>query len=107
MQAAVIKARGQIPSTASLKALERQSPGLFNSGYFVLAAVAGATPSNRTAASFTINLLRGGTAGQIVIVSKYPANDRRTLALGSDLVGMGSTFARANNAQVAVGGPGG
>ena len=39
MQAAVVKARGQIPSTKQLEQLEQQSPGIFNSGYFVLAAV--------------------------------------------------------------------
>src|ERR1035437_755596 len=107
MQAAVVKARGQIPSTASLKALERQSPGIFNSGYFVLAAVEGATPSNRNAATFTINLLRGGTAGQIVVVSKYASNDPRAEALGTRLASLGGTFAKANKVQIAVGGPAG
>ena len=107
MQAAVVKARGQIPSTTALKALEKQSPGIFSSGYFVLSAVAGATPSNRNAATFTINLLRGGTAGQIVIVSKYRSNDPRAEALGTRLANLGRTFAKANNAQVAVGGPAG
>lgn len=105
MQAAVTKARGQIPSTAQLKQLEQQSPGIFNSGYFVLAAVEGAQKSNRNAATFTINLLRGGTAGQIVVVSKYQSNDSRTEALGMHLVALARQFARGNNVQVAVGGP--
>jgi len=105
MQAAVIKARGQIPSTAQLKQLEQQSPGIFNSGYFVLAAVEGAQRSDRNAATFTINLLRGGTAGQIMVVSKYKSNDARTEALGTHLVALGRQFARTNNVQVAVGGP--
>ena len=105
MQAAVIKARGQIPSTAQLKQLEQQSPGIFNSGYFVLAAVEGAQRSDRNAAMFTINLLRGGTAGQIVVASKYKSNDSRTEALGTHLVALARQFARGNNVQVAVGGP--
>jgi len=105
MQAAVIKARGQIPSTAQLKQLEQQSPGIFNSGYFVLAAVEGAQKSDRNAATFTINLLRGGTAGQIVVVSKYKSNDSRTEALGTHLVALARQFAKSNNVQVAVGGP--
>jgi X-X-X-Leu-X-X-Gly heptad repeat protein len=107
MQAAVIKARGQIPPTASLKALERQSPGLFNSGYFVLAAVEGATESNRNAATFTINLLRGGTAGQVMVISKYPSNDPRAEALGTRLATLGEAFAKSSNVQIAVGGPAG
>ena len=107
MQAAVVKARGQIPSTAQLHQLEQQSPGIFNSGYFVLAAVEGAQPGNRNAATFTINLLRGGTAGQIVVASKYKASDSRTAALGSSLARLGQTFAKRNGTQVAVGGPAG
>lgn len=107
MQAAVVKARGQIPSTKDLRKLQQQSPGLFSSGYFVLAAVAGAQPANRNAATFTINLLRGGTAGQIVIVSKYKANDPRTEALGTALAGLGATFGQRHNVEVAVGGPAG
>jgi len=107
MQAAVVKARGQIPSTAQLKQLEAQSPGIFNSGYFVLAAVEGATHSNRNAATFTINLLRGGTAGQVLVVSKYRANDPRSEALGTTLANQAASFAKANNLQIAVGGPAG
>ena len=107
MQAAVVKSRGQIPSTAQLKQLFAQSPGMFNSGYFVLAAVEGSTAANRNAATFTINLLQGGTAGQIVVVSRYKSSDSRTAALGTTLSNMGRNFAKANNLQIAVGGPAG
>jgi RND superfamily putative drug exporter len=105
MQAAVTKSRGQIPSTAQLKQLLSQSPGMFNSGYFVLAAVEGSTRANRLAATFTINLLNGGTAGQIMVVSKYASNDLRTEALGTTLDKLGAQFARRNHVQIAVGGP--
>lgn len=107
MQAAVVKARGQLPSTAQLRKLEREAPGMFNSGYFVLSAIEGATGSNRNAATFMINLLRGGTAGQLLVVSKYRSNDPRTVALGTTLDGLASTFARTNNLRIAVGGPAG
>ena len=107
MQAAVIKARGQIPSTKALEQLQRESPGIFSSGYFVLSAVAGAQAAQRTAASFTINLLRGGTAGQIVVVSKYRSSDPRSSALGTRLDRVGATFAARNDLQLAVGGPAG
>jgi RND superfamily putative drug exporter len=107
MRAAVVKSRGQIPSTADLKKLQQQSPGLFNSGYFVLAAVAGAPPSDRNASTFMINLLRGGTAGQIVVVSKYPSSDPGSEALGARLAALSGKFGKAKNAQLAVGGPAG
>lgn len=107
MQAAVVKARGQIPSTKDLKALEKQSPGIFSSGYFVLSAISGAQPSQRNAATFTINLLRGGTAGQIVVVSKYRSSDARAQTLGTRLDRLGATFAKQEHVQLAVGGPAG
>jgi putative drug exporter of the RND superfamily len=107
MQAAVIKARGQIPSTAALRRLQRESPGMFNSGYFVLSAIEGATPANRNAASFTINLLRGGIAGQIVVTPKYRSSDPRTVALAATLDRLARSFAKANDLQIAVGGPAG
>jgi X-X-X-Leu-X-X-Gly heptad repeat protein len=107
MKRAVVKSRGQIPSTRDLKTLEKQSPGIFNSGYFVLAAVEGATASQRNAATFTINLTNGGTAGQVVVISKYPAGDPRNQALAKRLAALGAVFATRNNVQVAVGGVGG
>jgi RND superfamily putative drug exporter len=107
MQAAVTKARGQIPSTKDLETLIKQSPGMFSSGYFVLAAVEGARGADRNQATFAVNLTRGGSAGQIVVVSKYPSNDPRSAALHRRLIAIGATFGRANDARVAVGGPGG
>ena len=41
MQIAVAKFRGELPSPKDIERLQSQSPGLFDSGYFVLAAVAG------------------------------------------------------------------
>jgi RND superfamily putative drug exporter len=107
MKAAVSKSRGQIPSTADLKKLMKESPGIFSSGYFVLSAVSGAPATQKMDATFTINLLRGGTAGQILVVSKHAAGDRRTVALGTAITRMARTWAKANNAQIAVGGPAG
>ena len=101
MQAAVTKARGQIPRTKDLETLQSQSPGLFSSGYFVLAAVDGAPAAARNSATFTINLLRGGTAGQIVVVSKYRASDPRSEALRTRLADLGEQFAKQNNLDVA------
>ncbi len=107
MQAAVAKSRGQIPSTASLKLLMKEAPGLFSSGYFVLAAVDGAQPADRNAASFMLNLDQGATAGQIVVVSRYGVGSAQTDALRRRLTAEAQTFARQNNAVVAVGGPAG
>lgn len=107
MKAAVVTARGQIPSTAQLKQLEKQSPGLFSSGYFVLAALAGAPTTQLIDSTFTINTLRGGGAGQIVVTSRYPFTDARSVALGSWLVSVARRWAKPAGVEVAVGGPAG
>ncbi len=107
MQRSVAKFSGQLPSPRELEELKRKSPGLFNSGYFLLAAVAGAPAATSNEASFAVNLARGGNAGQIVVISRYPASDARTAALGERLQARARRFARANHLQVALGGPAG
>jgi RND superfamily putative drug exporter len=107
MQAAVSKFSGQLPSPKDLEELKAQSPGLFNSGYFLLAAVAGAPPAASNAAGFAVNVTRGGNAGQIVVVSRYPANSPQTAALGERLDRIATRYALSNHLAVAVGGPAG
>jgi len=107
MQAKVRKFSGSLPSAKDLEQLERDAPGLFDSGYFVLAAVEGAPAVPREQATFTINLLRGGTAGQIVVVPKQPPSDSATRDLGDRLHDMADGFAARTHTQVAVGGPAG
>ncbi len=107
MEAAVAKARSQIPSTKDLALLKKQSPGLFDSGYFVLAAIAGAPASDQAQAGFAVNLNRGGDAGQVMVVSKEGASAQSTQALGADLRRMGKQFAATSGTTVAVGGPAG
>ena len=66
-RASVAKFRGALPSTEDLEKLQQQSPGLFDSGYFVLAAIR--APERRPRAGlFAVNLDRGGNAGQIMVV---------------------------------------
>jgi RND superfamily putative drug exporter len=107
LQASVAKFRGTLPSPKGLEELKEKSPGLFNSGYFLLAAVAGAPPASSNAAGFTVNVARGGNAGQIVVVSRYPASARRTAALGERLDRVARRYAASNRLAVAVGGPAG
>ena len=105
MQQSVAKFRGELPSTAQLAQLQQQSPGLFNSGYFLLAAVQGAPPSDRNAATFALNVNGGGSAGQIVVIPRYGSTDPRTVALGDRLEHTTAVFAAAQHLQAAVGGP--
>jgi RND superfamily putative drug exporter len=101
------KFAGKLPSPEDLERLQRESPGLFDSGYFVLAAIAGAPADQQRQASFAVNLERGGSAGQIQVVSKSSIESGATQALGEDLKARADAFARASGLEVAVGGPAG
>ena len=107
MQTAVAKFRGELPSPRDIERLQTQSPGLFDSGYFVLAAVAGAPASSRNQAASVVNLEGGGTAGMIMVVPARSATTPEARELGEDLVAMSATFGRATATEVAVGGNGG
>lgn len=106
-QAKVAKFKGDLPSPKELAKLQEQSPGLFDSGYFVLAAIDGAQPGDRNLATFAVNLTRGGNAGQIVVVPAAAASSPATRELGEDLEASADRLAGATGTQVAVGGPAG
>jgi RND superfamily putative drug exporter len=101
---AVVHSRAMIPSTKDLETLKKQSPHLFDSGYFVLAALEGAPTPSRQAAGFTVNVARGGAAGRVTVVPKYGVNDPRTQALSDRLRASAAAFAKATGTQAAVGG---
>ena len=107
MERGIAKFRRNLPTVKDLEQLQEQAPGLFDSGYFVLAAIEGATPGARNQATFAVNLDRGGTAGQITIIPKQSATTRATQDLGANLVREAESFARRTHTEVAVGGPAG
>jgi RND superfamily putative drug exporter len=61
------------------------SPGLFNSGYFVLSALDGAPPKARSAAAGTIDLNGGGQAASVLVISRFPFNSTGSIALNKRL----------------------
>jgi RND superfamily putative drug exporter len=107
LESGVTKFRSNLPSTKDLERLQRQSPGLFDSGYFVLAALSGATPKQRNQATFAVNLDRGGSTGQITVIARQGAAADATRALGVDLQRRVDAFAARTHTQAAVGGPAG
>jgi RND superfamily putative drug exporter len=54
--------------------INTQSPGLFDSGYFVLSAIDGAPPADREQAGEVISLRNGGQGAAITVISKYTFN---------------------------------
>lgn len=61
------------------------TPGLFNSGYFVLSALDGTPPETRQAVSETIDLRNGGQAATMLVVSDYTFNTPGSIRLNKRL----------------------
>jgi putative drug exporter of the RND superfamily len=68
-----------------VRRVSRRSPGLFNSGYFVLSALDGAPPRAREAVANTIDLRHGGQAASILVISRYSFNTPGSIALNKRL----------------------
>jgi RND superfamily putative drug exporter len=79
----VISGRARIRRRAGQVA--KASPGLFNSGYFVLSALDGAPPKQREAANATIDLKGGGQAASMLVISDYSFNTPGSISLNKDL----------------------
>jgi RND superfamily putative drug exporter len=82
----------------------RRSPGLFDSGYFTLAALDGARGADRAGAEFAVSLERGGQAGRIIVVPETGPNEPETSALQDRLRDATDDLAKAVGGQAAVGG---
>jgi RND superfamily putative drug exporter len=61
------------------------TPGLFNSGYFVLSALDGTPPAPREKVDQTINLDRGGQAATVVVFPSYEFNSQGSIELNQKL----------------------
>jgi putative drug exporter of the RND superfamily len=75
-----------------VRRVSRRSPGLFNSGYFVLSALDGAPPRTREAVGSTIDLRHGGQAASILVISRYSFNTPGSIALNKRLDGDAAAF---------------
>ena len=65
--------------------LRRSSPGIFESGYFVLSALQGAPAESRKRAGRIVDLQHGGQAAQIVVIPRYTFNTPGSKALNERL----------------------
>jgi RND superfamily putative drug exporter len=73
------------PLALGAEELRRQSPGLFDSGYFVLSALDGAPARRRAEAGEAISLDGGGQAARMLVVSDYPFNSEGSRRVGERL----------------------
>jgi putative drug exporter of the RND superfamily len=87
-----------------LARLERQSPGLFRSGYLTVAAIDGMPRRQRETTASVLDTDNGGDVGRVVIVPDIPTSDPRTAALVDDVREIARDFGEREGLHVAVGG---
>jgi RND superfamily putative drug exporter len=86
--------------------LRRSSPHIFDSGFFVLSALAGAPPEQRRRAGRVVDLAHGGQAAQILVIPRSTFDTPASAALNLRLQGEADSLATASGLQTAVtGGP--
>ena len=83
----------------------RRSPGLFDSGYFTLAAIDGARERDRAAAEFAVSVGQGGQGARIMVIPETGPNEPETAAVRERLRPEARRLARAVGGDAVVGGP--
>ena len=79
----VLTGRKQIRDQAGR--IADSSPGIFNSGYFVLSALDGTPPTTRQAIDETIDLDGGGQAASVLVISSHSLNSPGSIRLNKQL----------------------
>ncbi len=98
----VLEGKSQINSQATKVA--ESTPGLFNSGYFVLSALDGAPPAQRERVNGTINLNHGGQAASMVVFPDYEFNSPGSIRLNKELDQAASELAHDASLETGVAG---
>jgi RND superfamily putative drug exporter len=84
--------------------LQRTSPGIFDSGYFVLSALDGARAGLRERAAETIDLNGGGQAAAMLVISRYSFNSPGSIALNKRLGADAKALERESGLKTGVAG---
>jgi RND superfamily putative drug exporter len=98
--------QGKGSGGSGLHQLHAQSPGLFHSGYFLLAGFDGGSPKRQEQAGFLVNLDRGGHDARMLVIPRdepgSAAGKETTARLQED----SDQLARETGSKVLVGGVG-
>ena len=86
-RAAVRVVSGANEAERQTNQLRRDSPGIFDSGYFVLSALDGAPPEQRRRAEQAVDLEMGGQAATLFVFTKYTFNSDGSISLNKKLEG--------------------
>jgi RND superfamily putative drug exporter len=98
----VLTSRKRIRNQAGRVA--KSTPGLFNSGYFVLSALDGTPPTIRTQVSETIDLERGGQAATMLVISDHSFNTPGSIELNERLNADAAELAADSGLETGVAG---
>jgi RND superfamily putative drug exporter len=86
--------------------LRDTTPGIFDSGYFVLSALDGTSGELHERAAEAVDLDHGGQATTITVIPKYPLNSPGSIALNKTLDEEADALARESGLKTGVtGGP--
>ncbi len=84
--------------------LRRASPGIFESGYFVLSALDGTRGQARERASEAVDIEGGGQAATVAVFPRYTFNSPGSIALNKTLDGEAAQLAKETDAKAGVAG---
>jgi len=84
-EASVQVLNGQKRLRNQIGRVSKSTPGLFNSGYFVLSALDGTPPTVRSQVNETIDLERGGQAATMLVISDHSFNTPGSIKLNKQL----------------------
>jgi RND superfamily putative drug exporter len=96
--------RGAGSVTKKVDRVNTKSPGLFDSGYFVLSSIDGAPPAEREQAGQVISLKNGGQGAAITVISKYTFNTDGSKNLDHRLKGYAKGLGDEANVEAGVAG---
>ncbi len=92
------------PLAAGAKHLQRSSPHLFDSGYFVLSALEGASPRRQALAGEAVSVEGGGQAARMLIIPSHGLNSSQSRQIGERLKQDAGRIGEEGGLQTGVGG---
>ena len=95
---------GPFEPLRTLRAIERDSPGFFRSGYLMVAGLEGARPDQREAIAGLVDSANGGRNARILVVPDVPTNDPRQDQIVDEVRALTHDFQRATGIAAPVGG---
>jgi RND superfamily putative drug exporter len=90
------------PLEEGARQLQRSSPHLFDSGYFVLSALDGAPSQRRAEAGEAVSVDSGGQAARMLVVSEHPFNTEGSRRTGDRLLADADRIAAEGNLRTGL-----